>query len=276
MNVTRLLAVICLAALVTPLCFADPDKPLPDAPAVGLAASGSGGHAAAVLEAPGFRPLSSLAIGVKVGAEGVGFDVATPLNRRVNLRAGASFFSYAPSRTENGIGLTGSLTFRTANACLDFYPTGRSFRISPGVTFYNGNRVTANATVGGNQTFTLDGTTYYSSTTDPVSGTFGVGFGNQVAPSITMGWGNMIPRGIGRHWSVPYEIGFEYINTPTIALNLTGSACQKSNNTNCQPVQSTPSVQANVVGERAELQSDISMLRFFPIVSIGVAYKFGR
>jgi hypothetical protein len=296
MNASRSLAVLCLAALIAPVSFAaerasnDPERALaadaavsasssssvlPDSPVPGRI-SATAAQTGPVLRNPTFRPFSSFAIGVKIGTGGAGLDVATPLSRKLNLRGSASFFSYNPNLTEDGIAITGTLTLKTVNASLDFYPLGGSFRISPGVTMYNGNHVTAIAAVPGGQTFTLDNTDYYSSAANPVTGTFDVAFGNKEAPSLTIGWGNMIPRKSGQHWSVPFEIGFEYINVPTIALNLTGSVCQGSATTNCQPVQSTPAVQANVQGEQAELQSDISPLRFYPILSIGLSYKFGK
>jgi hypothetical protein len=292
MHFARSLALMCFAALATPLCFAatgfatEPEKPLPvskpagsalpDAPVAGGTEMGLGGQGWIPLDAPSFRPFSSVAIGVKVGAAGVGFDVATPLNRKLNLRGSASFFSYSPHVNQDGLNLIGTLNFKTVNASLDFYPMGGAFRISPGVTMYNGNHVNANAVVPGGQTLVLNGTTYYSSQTDPVNGTFNVAFGNKVAPSLSVGLGNMIPRRIGQHWSVPFEIGFEYINAPTIALNLAGSACTTNAMTYCQPVQSTPSVMANVKAQQAELNSDIRPLRFYPTLSIGFAYKFGR
>ena len=218
----------------------------------------------------GTRPFSAFAVQVKAGVAGVGFDLATPLARKVNLRGGASFFNYGHHFDEDGIGVDGTLNFRTVNASVDFFPFGGGFRISPGVVLYNGNHVTANASVPGGQSFTLNGVNYTSSMTDPVGGTFDVSFGHKVAPSLTVGFGNMIPRS-GRHWSVPIEIGFEYIGPPLIALNLTGSAC---NSGFCASVQNDPTIKANVQKEQADLNSDISPLRFYPIASIGVGYRF--
>ena len=80
----------------------------------------------------------------------------------------------------------------------------------------------------------------------------------------------MIPRS-GRHWSVPFEIGFEYIGAPQIALNLTGTACSSEG---CAPVQSEPDTRANIQQEQNQLNSDIAPLRFYPIAPLGISYKF--
>jgi len=225
----------------------------------------------------GVTPFSAVAVQIKVGVAGPGLDVAVPLAGRMNLRAGGSFFSYNPNLVEDGINVIGNIQLRSASASVDIFPFGNAFRISPGAVFYNGNQISAVASVPGGQTFTLNDVTYYSSATNPVNGTFGLSFGKKVAPSLTMGFGNMIPRK-GGHWSVPFEIGAEYIGTaPQISLALAGTACQGSATTNCAPIASDPTTQQNVAAEQASLNSNIpSQLRFYPIVSIGLSYKFGH
>lgn len=218
------------------------------------------------------KPFSAVGVAVKVGIGGVGFDVATPLAKRFNLRAGASFFSYALTSSDNGINYTGTLKLQSANASLDYYPFHGAFRLSPGLTFSNQNHVNASALVPGGQSFTLNDTDYTSSTTDPVTGTGYLELGEKVAPSFTLGWGNMIPRH-GGHWSFPFEIGFKYIQRPTVKLTLAGVACQDGV---CSNVATDPETQANVQGEENTLDKDLSLLRFFPIVSVGVSYKFGH
>ena len=114
---------------------------------------------------------------------------------------------------------------------------------------------------------------YTSSPTDPLIATFSSQnnrFGNRVAPSITAGFGNLIPRS-GRHWSVPFEIGMQYISAPKIGLALTGTGCSTDG---CQSVNTDAGTQANVQGQQNIINGDIYNLRFYPIVSVGVGYKF--
>ena len=196
---------------------------------------------------------------------------------RMNLRLGGSFFSYNPNFVVDGINTAGSIQLRSSSANVDIFPFGNAFRISPGVVVYNGNTLSAVANVPAGQSFTLNGVSYYSGAAAPVTGNFGLSFGKKVAPSLTIGFGNMIPRK-GGHWSVPFEIGAEYIGTaPQISLALTGTTCQGSATTNCSSIASNPTTQQNIVAEQASLNSNIpSQLRFFPIVSIGLSYKFGH
>ena len=217
----------------------------------------------------GMQPFSALAVAVKVGIAGIGFDVATPLAQRFNLRGGASFFSYNSSYNVDGTTVNGDLKLRSVNLSADWFPFNNRFRISPGVILYNGNTLNATASVPGGQTFTLDDTDYTSSPTDPVRGSASLLFGKKAAPSLTVGTGNMIPRH-GGHISIPFEIGFEYITSPTFLLNLQGTACSQGI---CQST-ANPQFQANLQGEQNEINSDIAPLRIYPIVSIGVGYKF--
>jgi hypothetical protein len=221
------------------------------------------------------RPMafSTVAVGAKVGILGIGFEAATPLSMHLNLRAGASFFSYTDHLTSDGIAYNANLQLRSSEASLDYFPWAKGFHISPGALLYNGNRISGNANVPGGQTFTLNDTTYTSSVSDPVKGTGGVTF-NKAAPKLTVGWGNLIPRS-GRHFSVPFEVGFAYVGDPKVALNLNGTACYTSQGVPyCADVATDPTIHANVVAQQQKLANDVAPARFFPILSTGFAYRF--
>ena len=119
----------------------------------------------------GTGPFSAVAFSVKVGIAGVGFEVTTPLAQRFNVRGSASFFSYSPTENYQSIQINGDIKLRSVNTSLDWYPFNNRFRISPGVTLYNGNSITATAMVPGGQTFDLEDTTFTSSPTDPSTAT---------------------------------------------------------------------------------------------------------
>jgi hypothetical protein len=76
-----------------------------NSPAVPLHAERDGSSSAAfVIPSPRplgatrtYRPFSGLGLATRVGFAGTGFDVATPLATRFNLRAGSDFFRYSPA-----------------------------------------------------------------------------------------------------------------------------------------------------------------------------------
>jgi hypothetical protein len=219
---------------------------------------------------PGQRSSSHVGIGVKISTLGAGIETAVPLAAKANLRGGVNFFQYNRAIINDGIHYAGQLQFRSAEAHLDFYPFG-GFHVSPGVLFYNGNQLTANATVPGGQNFTLNGTAYQSKSTDPVTGTGKLDF-VKVSPSIMLGFGNLIPRS-GRHYSFLFEVGGAYQGSARVALNLAGSVCDSTGNF-CRSVASDPTVQANIVAQQQKIRNDINPYRFFPVVSIGFGFNF--
>jgi hypothetical protein len=219
---------------------------------------------------PGQHSSSHVGIGVKISTLGAGIETAVPLAAKANLRGGVNFFQYNRAIINDGIHYAGQLQFRSAEAHLDFYPFG-GFHVSPGVLFYNGNQLTANATVPGGQNFTLNGTAYQSESTDPVTGTGKLDF-VKVSPSIMLGFGNLIPRS-GRHYSFLFEFGGAYQGSARVALNMAGSVCDSTGNF-CRSVASDPTVQANIVAQQQKIRNDINPYRFFPVVSIGFGFNF--
>jgi hypothetical protein len=249
-------------------------QPSPAPPPAPLQSSIPAADAPKLVRSKPIRPFSTAALAVNFGSGGIGVELATPLAQHFNLRVGGSFFSYSGNFNSDGINIDGDLKFRSGRAGLDYYPFHGGFRISPGVTFYNGNNLNATTLVPGGQSFSLGDTNYFSSTTDPVHGTASLYFGKRVDPSLTIGFGNMIPRS-GRHVSFPFEIGFQYIDAPTITITLQGTACMYANNpASCSPVATDPETQANLQQQEADINADIKPLRFYPIISQGVSVRF--
>jgi len=217
------------------------------------------------------QPLPRFAMGVRMSLLGAGVEVATPLSRRTNVRVGFNMFSYSRGFDKDGVSYAGQLSFRSMESHLDWFPFGGSFHLSPGLMAYNGNKITANASVPGGQSFSLGSTDYYSDPANPLSGTGKIGF-NSVAPTFMFGFGNLLPRN-GRHFSVPFELGFAYMGSPKATLNLAGGACD-STGLNCRAVASDPTIQSNIQSEQAKINNSMSPFKFYPIISLGFGYRF--
>jgi hypothetical protein len=211
-------------------------------------------------------------IGAKVSLLGIGIEAATPLSRRINLRGGFNFLNYSRAFNNDGIHYAGTIDFRSAEAHLDWYPLG-GFHISPGVLFYNGNKITANAAVPSGQTFTLGGTQYQSDPTgaNPVTGTGELTW-PKAAPSILVGFGNLLPRS-GRHFGFNFEVGGEYMGAPTATLNLQGTACNTSTDV-CANAATDPGIQSSIQAQEHKINHDLSPFRFFPQISLGFGINF--
>jgi hypothetical protein len=135
---------------------------------------------------------------------------------------------------------------------------------------YNGNRLDADASVPGGQTFSLGGNVFRSNAANPITGSGKLEF-NKVAPMVVFGFGNVVPR--SRHFSVSLDLGVAFHGTPTASLSLAGSACAP-NGTNCRNAATDPTIQSSLQSEVAKLNRNAEPYKVFPIISAGFGYRF--
>ena len=286
---------ICLTLALTPFGFAattnaayevNPDPvysssvTLPDAPdaaaieeaRLGRQPIGFGRNTSLRLHTDRF---SSVAIGTTFGSGGLGFQLATPLMTKINLRVGASMLNYSPTIVEEGIPIDGAVRLRSANVGFDVYPYHSSFHITPGVTLYNGNRMTAQTSIVPGSSFTINDNLYVSDATDPVNGVFDINLGKKIAPSLTVGWGNMLKR--SKNWNLQTEFGVQYIGRPSFTLVMTGTVCEPNNPSNgCTSIQSDPDSLSDLRQQQSDVNNAIQVLRFYPIITTMIGYRFGH
>jgi len=216
-----------------------------------------------------------LAVAAHVGINGVGFDVATPIAPKLNVRAGMDFFSYSFGFQQEGADINAAFRLRSGHAALDWFPFGGRFRISPLVEFANNNQVRATALIPAGSSLSLNGEDYISSYTDPLHGSGSVTF-RKVSPGLSVGFGNMIPRRRGRV-SFPVEAGFYYVGQPSLKVDFSGSACdpQYPASVGCQPVMQDPGFQKDLAAFIVRNNHNLSYASFFPVFSVGVSYSLG-
>jgi hypothetical protein len=212
-----------------------------------------------------------IGVGAKISLLGIGGEAAVALTKRINVRGGFNFFNYSDTFNKDGISYGAQLAFRSAEAHLDLFPFAGAFHVSPGLLLYNDNHISATVSVPGGQVFTLGGTSYTSSAANPVAGTAKLGF-NKVAPSILVGFGNLIPRN-RRRFSLSTEIGIAYTGAPKASLALTGTACSNPA-VICVNAGTDPTVQASVQSEVAKVNHDVSAVKIYPLASVGFAVNF--
>jgi hypothetical protein len=253
---------------------------------------GAGHEAVAPEQAPALaitiwspRPFSRVAFGVGFSPLGVQMALTTNLNQHFNLRSTGNIFSYSSSFTTNGIPANAKLNLKSAGTAVDIYPLHKGFRISPGLLFYNANQATADASIPGGTSFTLNNHTYYSANANPAAGARPVDGTGQMslhttnpAFTITTGWGNTLPR--NGHWSFPFEVGVAFTGAPSVKANLNGWACYDNAQTLCTDINSKTDpialeIQSNLQIQVAKWTHDVEPLKTYPIASFGVAYSFG-
>lgn len=211
----------------------------------------------------------SVGLGAKVSTLGIGGEVAFPATPRSNLRFGFQLFNYTRTFNKDGITYRGTLNLRSVEALYDFFLIG-GLRVSPGVLLYNGNDFSAKATVPGGKSFTLNNVDYFSDPANPITGTGRLDH-YKTAPMVLLGFGNLV-RG-HRHFTVSFELGAAYQGPPRTKLDLAGNVCDASG-LGCRSISSDPTAQSNIVTEENKINKNISPLRFYPIVSLGLGWRF--
>jgi hypothetical protein len=233
---------------------------------------GTGGQAAPTVRRHSL--LNAIGVDAHVGVNGIGGDIAVPVAQHFNLRFGGQYFRYSDSFTQDAANITASLHLGNGTVAIDWFPFHNGFRISPQAVFAIQTHVQANVIVPVGQTITLNGEDFTSSATDPLHGTGAVNT-RKAAPGISIGWGNISPRGSGR-LSFPVEVGFYYIGQPDLKVSFSGTACstQVSTSIGCEDVTKDPDFQNSLNAFVRRNQHNVSYASFFPIASVGVGYRF--
>ncbi|HEV2462927.1 MAG TPA: hypothetical protein VGT04_03915 [Acidobacteriaceae bacterium] len=219
--------------------------------------------------------LQQFGIGTYESPLGFGGRVATSLTQQVVLRGGASYFSFSTSQKASDVPYTAHVVLQSEEVQADWYPwVRRRFHISPGLQFGNSSRIYGNASIPVGNSFTLNGTTYYSGAAGPVQASGSARF-RRASPMLTVGWGSWVRRGEQQgHWAFPFEFGTVFNATPATVLNFTGVVCTDPGQVACENIANDPSVQANIQAERVKMHKDAQWARFYPIVAGGIVYRF--
>jgi hypothetical protein len=204
-----------------------------------------------------------IAVGLKMSSLGSGIEFATRITRNSNLRAAFNAFAFNHTFTKDQVSYAGHLSLRSLQANYDWFPFHGSFHLSPGLLLFNGNRLQANASM---TVSMADGN--FSA---PMTGTSRIEF-YKVAPMLLVGWGNMVPHN-RRHLSFPFELGVVYHGSPRASLRMGGIICD-ANGLNCLDTSTDPDVRSDIQEEQNKLNRAVAPFKFYPVISVGVAYSF--
>lgn len=191
----------------------------------------------------------------KVGTTGLGGDVTVPLvSNFLNLRGGYNFGELRPSLTEGDIKYKGDVHLESVPILLDIHPFSGGFRITGGV-YYNKNELDLSSVVDAS-TIGLGGSGVGTATVNA-----NVGWSEEFAPYLGIGWGNAaddntldLPVAVG----FSLDIGAFYQGSPNVVLT-----------------ESTATVSAaDLAAEAAQIEDDLSDLKFFPVITVGIHIRF--
>ncbi|RLJ18041.1 hypothetical protein DJ030_12535 [bacterium endosymbiont of Escarpia laminata] len=186
----------------------------------------------------------------KAGSLGLGLEGTLGMTESLNARLGFNGFNYDYSYTLDDTDYDLTLDLQTISLLADWHPFDSGFRVSAGL-MSNNNELTGRALpVGGSLNI---GGTDYDVGLDAI-----IGF-NSTAPYLGIGWGNAISADKG--WGFNLDVGVLFQGSPEVSLTPFGA--------------DAGIVDADdLAAEVQRVESDLENFKYYPVVSLGVSYKF--
>ncbi len=195
-----------------------------------------------------------LAISGKAGTLGLGGELTTGVTSDINARFGLNKFDLTFDDEFDDVEYDVDLDFSSASALLDWHVFGGSFRVTGGLLSMD-HEFDLDGTTAGNEE--IGGTVYTPSEIGTLSGHAEI---DGTAPYIGIGWGN--PVGSGKRWGLYCDLGVALTDSPDVALSANGT------------LASDPAFQADLARERDEIEDDLEPFQFYPVISLGLYYRF--
>lgn len=194
-----------------------------------------------------------VAIGPRIGTQGIGLEVRTPITENVFARINGNYFSYKSNFKDGQVDYKGNLTLMSVPIMVDWHPIEDSgFRLSAGIA-YNGNKLKATATPSKN--ITINRHTYTPQELGTV--TAKLSLGSSIAGVASIGYdGSFINNG---PLSFNFELGAMFTGKPKLKITSTGLANKYK--------------EEDIKRDAKKSLNDIEKyLKIYPIISLGVKY----
>lgn len=196
-------------------------------------------------------------LGVKAGTLGVGLELTMEAIKNVNLRFGANYFKFGTEVEIEDNDYDLDLKLNSYTALADWFVADGDFRVTAGL-FINENSL--NGVALPSNTYEIGDTVYTSDQVGVLAAE--VGFAT-VAPYLGIGWGN--PLSDDRSLSFMADLGIMFAGKPSLDVTSTGGL-----------LSNDPTLQSNIEQVEQDFRDtdEISLLRFYPVISVGLNYRF--
>jgi hypothetical protein len=171
------------------------------------------------------------------------------------VRGSATFLGFGRDVESDGIQYNGDLKLRSFGGSVDFYPGGGGFRLSAGARVSR-NRVELLAQPTAATSVQVGNTTYTGAQIGTLSGEVRA---KNFAPTLTIGYGSGVGSGV--YFGV--DAGAMFQGSPRVRrLVATG------------PIATDAAFQTQLANERVEIERDIDNFKIYPILQLGLGYRF--
>jgi len=190
--------------------------------------------------------------GAKIGTLGIGIGGEYRLNESFGLGLGANYFKYDFDFTAEDIDYDAELNLASANFLAHYYPKKGRFRLTGGLAF-NGNEIDAQSK--GDATYEIGDTTYTAAQIGTIDGKIEF---RTIAPYLGLGWGLSLEK----RWGFIFDVGVLFQGSPEVELAASG------------PISNDPAFLADLAKEEQVVQDELDKFQYYPIIALGVYYRF--
>ena len=183
----------------------------------------------------------------EIGPSGVGVHIVVPVKDQLNARFGFNALNHTYSTNTQSAHYDVFLRPRALDALLDYYPAAGAFRVTGGLVYNTNNKYDVIGTPLAARRYTFDGTIEF----------------NKVAPYLGIGWGNAVAKDKG--WGFTADVGVLFQGSPNTTL--TNSGCTAS-------AAVCASLVSDLAAENASLKDKVNDFKHFPVLRVGVSYRF--
>lgn len=203
---------------------------------------------------PGAAFASDFGVDAHASTLGFGGELNYTINSYFTARVDFNRYNHTYNTTKEQIDYDFNLHLKTAGVMFDLHPFAGSFRITAGY-FNNKNDILAVALP--QSSYTINGNTYNNTQVSSLSGEISFKSG---VPYVGFGWSTLGTTSTGL--GIEFDVGALLQGSPTVQLNATGTAT------------SNAQFQSDLAAEQSKFQNDLNSFKAYPVVSLGLAYRF--
>jgi hypothetical protein len=215
------------------------------------------------LPAAAFAEAGIAGIAGTAGTLGIGAELTIGGSGQLQGRLGIHGYEYSDRREASDIEYDGEASLRTATGFLDWHPGGRGFRLTGGLV-YNATEVTGSSLPPASGVYDIGGVDVPVGLVGTLDGKVEL---DPIVPYAGLGWGRA--PGSGSGFGVTLDLGVIFQGEGEVTLTPVIPAGSPLND----PL-ARQALQILLDREEQDLQEDIADYDMYPVVSLGISYRF--
>ena len=204
----------------------------------------------------GCQDTGRFAVSGKSGTLGLGPELTTKLATDINVRVGFNSFDLDFDDEEiEDVEYDLGMDFSSFSALVDWHIFDDPFRISGGFISMD-NEIDLDARP--NENVEIGDISYSPAEIGTLNGSVDI---DGLSPYLGIGWGN--PFGGDRRWGFTLDFGVAFTDSPDASLTSVGGT-----------FSADPTLLANLEKERKDIEDDLDSFKFYPVISLGLFFRF--